>query len=302
MGLETYTFPNVVIEAALSIPEEHLLPGAEASAADYLLSLEFDEPVFVGSQRSVIVRMKPDQLHVFQSELSEPTPQAIHPPEMHQLNRFGVAQLALAASIGMPLSIADVRNGTILQDIFPTEANQSVASSSYGSEEAFVFHNDQSYLDDPEIPDYVTLGCIRNLEGAATMVADVKSFIRSLKPGDVAELQKPNYVFRHTYHRGQQTERKGIKYSPALPENGEIRVGVDMTPTTTRAQLALENLRTLLRQSAIPYLLSPGEILVTPNRYTVHARDAFRLMADPAQRRWLQRVNIRDKEPNTFSR
>ncbi len=291
MSLKIHAFPQEMIEAVVALPADQLLPGAYPDIADYFQSLKLSTPNFI-EDTPVVVKLDDDQRSAFNCCLSKPTPGCISSTDSQSVSRFGALQLALGSSIGHLLSIPDVRSGTLVQDIYPKESSRSAVDSSYGSESEFAFHNDLSFLDDPEIPDFVTLGCIRNTEGVATTVVDSEDIFSRLDDKDVTELQKPQYVLRHTYHRGLATERVGQKLSAVILPRNEICLGVDMIPQTSEANIALSSLHKLLERIATPHILQPGEVLVLPNRRTVHARNTFTMAADADNRRWLQRVNI----------
>lgn len=291
MSLEIHRFPHQLIGAASAIPADQLVPGGYTGIAAYLQSLDLPKPTFI-EDTPIVVRLDDNQRSPFETSLSIATPTEVITPDSQPVSRFGVLQLALGASIGNLLSIPDVRSGALVQDIFPKTSSRSVISSSYGSESEFAFHNDLSFLDESEIPDFVTLGCIRNIEGASTSVASIKDIIDRIDDKYITELRKPQYGVRHTYHRGLAAEHTGNKQSVVLLPSGEICLGVDMTPQTPEAQTALIALRRLLKQVSTPHQLQPGEILVLPNRFAVHSRDPFTMSTAPGNRRWLQRVNI----------
>lgn len=294
MSLEIHTFPKQMIDVVTAIPEYYALPGEYANLASYLQTLELPKPTFI-ENAPVVVRLDDSQRNIFDSSLSDPTPAHVPSIDSQPVSRFGLLQLALGSSIGNLLSIPDVRNGALVQDIFPKESSRVVASSSYGSDVEFAFHNDLSFLDEQDIPDFVTLGCIRNNEGVATLVASFEDILTGLDKKNIAELQKTQYDVRHTYNRGLSNERVGIKQSAVLLPDGEICLGVDMTPQTPEARVALQSLRKHLKRISTPYRLEPGQVLVLPNKHTVHARDAFTMSSDINSRRWLQRINIGSK-------
>ena len=209
-----------------------------------------------------------------------------------QYSRFELLQLLLAHSIGSPMSIVDVRDGRVVQDIIPKECKTNVADSSHGSTLDFSFHNDMSYLDDEQTPDYFSLGCIRNNEKAITSIADPFIAMKLLDEDSIAELQKTQYTFRHVYRRGREDEAVGKKVSPVITPDGEVRLGVDMESPTLAALDALTRFRGALGSVAVDCVLSTGDVLVIPNRHFVHGRRAFSMAPDPTQRRWIQRINI----------
>lgn len=293
MSLETLNMPCQLVEAVIAIPDHQFHNGEHLQAAKYLSSLgltnlgiQYDEPA--------VLKLDGDSIGLFAESFSRPTPTQVLKPALQPVDTFDLLQLAVATTIGQPLSMPHIRMGAIVQDIFPTEDNRYVTSSSYGSEAEFAFHNDLSFLDDPGIPDYFTLGCVRNIEGAETSVADIHQILDGLSDDIIAELRKPNYGIRHTYNRGLPSEYEGNRNTSIILANNELRLGVDMIPQTDDAHIALMSLRGLLSEVSTPHQLRPGEILVVPNRFAVHGRGSFVPSQSIAQRRWLQRVNIKE--------
>jgi hypothetical protein len=291
MSLDVHHFPDSMVAAATAIPVEQLHTSTYRDIARHIQSLQLLKPDYI-SDVPVVMKLSDDQYDALRPSFTEPTPVGVVSPDAERVNRFGVLHLALGASIGTVLSIPSVRDGAVVQDIFPKASSRTTISSSYGSEAEFAFHNDLSFLDDAEIPDYVNLGCIRNVEAAETMVAHVTDIMSGLDDRDITELQKPQYVVRHTYHRGKPSEKTSQKHSAVLLPNGEITLGVDMTPQTNAAAIALRSLRQLVAQVATPHTLQAGEVLVLPNKQVVHARGTFTMSDNPENRRWLQRINI----------
>ncbi len=291
MSLDVHHFPDSMVAVATAIPVEQLHTSTYRDIARHIQSLQLLKPDYIGDV-PVVMKLSDDQHDALRPSFTEPTPVGVVSPDAQRVNRFGVLQLALGASIGTVLSIPSVRDGAVVQDIFPKASSRATVSSSYGSEAEFAFHNDLSFLDDAEIPDYVNLGCIRNVEGADTIVAHVTDIMSGIEDKDITELQKPQYQVRHTYYRGKPSEKTSQKKSAVLLPNGEIMLGVDMTPQTGAAQVALCSLRQLLTRVGTPHTLQPGEVLVLPNKHVVHARGTFTMSASPDNRRWLQRVNI----------
>jgi hypothetical protein len=256
-------------------------------------------PSFVGSENTTgpriteptVFYLRQDQLDYLAHDMNVATPEDEIDPGRHY-TRFELLQLVLAYSVGRPMSIADIRGGAVVQDIIPKESKRNVADSSHGSAKEFSFHNDMSYLEDAQIPDYFLLGCIRNIEKAATTISDPTVALRDIDAGNIDELKKTQYVFRHTYHRGTEDERLGEKVSPIITANGEIRLGVDMRAPTSAALTALTDFREKLSGVSVEHVLKSGEVLVVPNRLFVHGRQPFLMAGNPAERRWIQRINI----------
>jgi hypothetical protein len=291
LDLETYNFPNTLIDVLSTIPQDQFHKGEHQKVVKYLLSMELIRPDSI-CRKPLIFRLDNNQLNWFQESMSEPTPEVVVPLSSQTVGRFDLLQLILACSIGEPLSISSVRKGAIIQDIFPTDSNRLTASSSYGSEKEFTFHNDLSFLEEPEIPEYVTLACLRNNEGAGTLVANIDQVLEHLDPIFLIELRKPQYTFRHSFDRTFFTRQERVRQRAILLPNNEISLGVDTVTMTDKSQEALLRLRILLTELSTSHILQPGEILILPNKTSVHSRTTFTMSSDKESRRWLQRINI----------
>jgi alpha-ketoglutarate-dependent taurine dioxygenase len=192
------------------------------------------------------------------------------------------------------MSMPHVRSGDIIQDIFPTLEEKGKASSSYGSEKEFVFHNDQSYCaNEQDIPRIVMLGCVRNIERVQTLFGRVDDAIQDLDNQKIEQLKQPNFTFGHIMRKPDGTKEPSTNISPVLLENGEVRLGVDMTASDGDSLDALKSLRRAVLDHSVNHTLEPGDVVIIPNRTFVHARTSFTMASKPEQRRWLKRINIR---------
>lgn len=120
----------------------------------------------------------------------------------------------------------------------------------------------------------------------------VKDILSGAGGGDITVTTETAVSSPSHDHRGTPGERTSQKQSAVLLPNGEMTLGVDMTPETEAAQVALDSLRKLVARTATPHQLQPGEVLILPNKHAVHARGTFTMSANTDNRRWLQRVNI----------
>jgi hypothetical protein len=192
------------------------------------------------------------------------------------------------------MSVPHVRDGDIIQDIFPTIDGKRKVSSSYGSEQEFVFHNDQSYCaDEHDIPRFVLLGCIRNVERARTLFTLVDDVLEDLDDQDIELLKQPHFKFGHMLKKPDGKKVPSTNIGPVLLENGEVRLGVDMSALDNDSVKALNEFRSSVLNHSVEHTLIPGEVAIIPNRTYVHARSPFTMADQPEHRRWLKRINIR---------
>ena len=200
---------------------------------------------------------------------------------------FSVLQLLLAKSVGTPYRQSTDRVDGMLLDVVPRDDQLDMPNTSAGSREPFDFHTDKSCTADrDERPDWVTLACVRNSEGARTSVAPVQKLCEMLDRSQLQTLAEPAFAF------GSDGGTIGPIVS-ASDRGWEIRLSTDMTPLDPAAESAYRALRHAARAAADDVALEPGHILFLPNRTCVHGREAFSPDPDPRLRRRLQRIYIR---------
>ncbi|MEM9131957.1 MAG: TauD/TfdA family dioxygenase [Actinomycetota bacterium] len=201
---------------------------------------------------------------------------------------YAALQLLLAKSVGTPYQHASEGVDGLIHDVFPSADQLDQPNTSAGATEPFSFHADKSCsAARTHSPDWVTLACVRNVEGGATHVASLRRITGSLAPGDVARLAEPDFRF------GSDPTNIGPILTEGPTGRLQVRLSTDVTPLNPEAD---EAYRALLRAAAAvadDVVLQPGEILFLPNKACVHGRSRFTPHGDPGHRRFLQRVYIR---------
>jgi L-asparagine oxygenase len=180
----------------------------------------------------------------------------------------------LMSLIGVPYR--DDRAGPMVMDIKPIKHEMSVETTSYYSWNNFDYHTDLQYVDAP--PDFIAIICVRpDARGEGRSIfSDVRAAVRDLSPQIVAELQKPNFLFKAPPHfRGGLLARKPILERDA---RGEFRVRVRFDRATTEtpeAEAALQSLSAAFDKHRIEFLVDKDSAYVIDNRRVVHGRTPF---------------------------
>lgn len=209
---------------------------------------------------------------------------------------------AIAAAVGEPVGYAPERWGQLVHNVFPT-ASEHVPSQRFRT--GLGFHSELSCHS--ESPDHVLLLCLRQdpARQATTWVLDVGTLVEHLPAVAVDALFRPEFALDlgklHNIYLSQGTRiaERGehrpligilagdrtdpfIRYEPAL-----------MTPQTTRAQQAFDQLAEVIPGLATPLVLRAGSALLLDNRRSLHARSTFPARFDGSDR-WLRRMMIAD--------
>lgn len=226
------------------------------------------------------------------ASFNRPTPRGYSSTPLENTDPFSVLQRAIAAEYGQPFRLHDQRNGALIHDVFPTEKNMDRPNSSLGATKLFAWHSDQAYNPNRgNVPAWVSLGCVRNHEGAILKVSPLEEVTTHLTEDEIAILSQPAFEF----HKGRPEEALGSCVGSILGEaNGKptIRVGTDMTFSNDQAERAFSALVNGLERSSINVVLAPGEIALFDNTNHVHSRSRFTPHRNLDQRRWLQRLHI----------
>ncbi len=114
-----------MVKVATAIPAEQLHTSTYRDIARHLQSLQLPRPDYIGDV-PVVMKLSDDQYDALRPSFTEPTPTELVSPDAQRINRFGVLQLALGASIGTVLSIPSVRDGAVVQNIFPKDFSRTI--------------------------------------------------------------------------------------------------------------------------------------------------------------------------------
>jgi hypothetical protein len=202
---------------------------------------------------------------------------------------------AVAAAFGEPIGYKQEKQGSILQNLFPTPTNASKQSSE-SSSVLLAFHTEVAFH--PYMPDYVMLYGLRQdpYKEAQTMFASVRRFLPLLSPEDKEILFSRAFRTGIDYSFGNTTGQRGT--GPVVPvlygdrQDPFMRYDLDlMVGQTPEASRALEVVCELVNEVKREVAVEPGSLLVIDNRRCVHARSVFRALFD-GRDRWLQRAAV----------
>jgi hypothetical protein len=202
---------------------------------------------------------------------------------------------AVAAAFGEPVGYLQEKEGSILQDVFPTLSNAGKQSSD-SSAVLLAFHTEVAFH--PFMPDYVMLYGLRQdpYKEARTMFASVRRFFDLLGPGEKETLFSRSFRTGIDYSFGNVTGERGT--GPLVPVlygdrlDPFMRYDLDlMVGETPAARRVLEVVRELVNEVKQEVAIEPGSLLVIDNRRCVHARSVFRATFD-GRDRWLQRAAV----------
>jgi len=182
--------------------------------------------------------------------------------------------VTLMSLIGVPWR--DDKAGPMVMDIKPIRHEMSVETTSYYSWNNFDYHTDLQYVDDP--PDFIGIICVTpDAHGEGRSIfADIRAAVQDLSPQTLAELQKPNFIFKAPPHyQGGLAARK-----PILDRDtrGEFRVRVRFdraSVDTPEAETALKELSAALDKHRLEFLMGRNEAYIIDNRRVAHGRTPF---------------------------
>jgi len=201
----------------------------------------------------------------------------------------------VAAAFGELVGYLQERQGSILQDLYPTPANAEKQSSE-SSSVLLAFHTEIAFH--PFLPDYVLLYGLRQdpHKEARTMFASIRRFFPLLDPADREALFSRLFRTGIDYSFGNTSQEKGRgplisvlygdRQDPFMRYDHDLMIG--QTPAACRA---LEAVRELINEVKQDVVIEPGSLLVIDNRRCVHARSIFRAAFD-GRDRWLQRAAV----------
>lgn len=170
----------------------------------------------------------------------------------------------------------DAKAGPMVMDIKPIKHEMTVETTSYYSWNNFDYHTDLAYIDEP--PDFIAIICVQpdaNGEGRS-IFADIRAAVADLAPETLAELQKPNFIFKAPPHyQGGRVVRIPILARDAQGE-WTIRVRFDRAGTDLpAAEAALQALSAALDKHRIEFLVGQNSVYIIDNRRVVHGRTPF---------------------------
>ncbi len=213
--------------------------------------------------------------------------------------------------VGQMLGVPFEQNiqGTLLYDVRDTGQDVSYGARFSVTNAESTFHTDNSF--GPSILDYVGLLCIRTAkQGGRSQVVSGVTVHRELRdhyPEELAILYQPvHFDRRGGFREGEApTVAKPVitwdgrepvfRYLRYWIEAGHQKAGEPLTAAQVRALDVLDRVagRPEMR---VEFDLRPGQMFFINNRWILHNRTAFEDFSEPAQRRHLVRLWLRNRQ------
>jgi alpha-ketoglutarate-dependent taurine dioxygenase len=212
----------------------------------------------------------------------------------------------LSSMVARP--VAQKLDGTLIYDVLDT-GQEAMPGSGVRPDKTSIeirFHNDNAYNDTP--PDYVGLLCLRRaMRGGHSRVISFHTTHNRLLaqfPERVARLYEPFWFDRQReFHPGETP----IFAAPVFAAESEIKARFSVhqinggyamkgEPVDAAGEAALAAMLDIFEDPAlsVDFDLEPGQIQFVDNRALGHSRTAFVDDPDPAQKRHLVRLWLRD--------
>jgi L-asparagine oxygenase len=217
--------------------------------------------------------------------------------------------LFVAVLLGEPIAYAAEKEGVLVQNVFPVEAEQE-SPSNESSAVPLAFHTeipysrsapDQSF--DRGAPDFVLLLGLRSRtsRSATTSVIDAGDLCRRLAPHHLTILKESQFQLRAPYSFTDHGTADRPWSDPLALIRGPLDapwivfdIACGVRGLSSEAEEALAALATVCAEPALQrsVRLRPGDLLVIDNKRCAHARSAYEARFD-GQDRWLQRAYVR---------
>jgi L-asparagine oxygenase len=235
-----------------------------------------------------------------------PTPISAPPPgKPTSLSEASVLTIAMA--LGEPVAYEDEKEGVLVQNIYPLEA-ESRAPSNESSATDLGFHTELSFSRrNPEralheaCPDFLLLLGLRGApsDDAVTTLVEGRDVSRALSSRARAVLAQPLFQLRAPYSFTQGiADRPWSRLVPLLHHTTTTGWAFDLAcgvrGIAPEADDAIAELRQVMARVDLhrSVRLQPGDLLVIDNRKCAHTRSRFNARFDGTDR-WLQRVYVR---------
>jgi clavaminate synthase/L-asparagine oxygenase len=205
------------------------------------------------------------------------------------------AWLAMVARwLGMPTGYRELRQGTVMQDIYPSPGAHHLSSET--SETLLEFHTEMTYH--RRQPHYVMLACSRaDHEGkAATLVSSIRHALPLIDQADRDQLfREPIPCWVDMAFRPDDGPSPVAAVQVLHNDAADPYLGYDrelLRPQTPEATRSLAALSAALDRTTEAVRLRPGDLLIVDNYRTTHARTPFSPRWD-GHDRWLHRTYVR---------
>ncbi len=225
-------------------------------------------------------------------KIMPPTPPLAPPSSQRSESKDNVSEYFMLGISGLlkaePYLIENVRDGTVINQIIPTNAHSNSGS---GYKVPFGLHNE--VVHETKVPDFFLLLALRGNPLAKTTYCFLDDIISVLPSQILEELKKPNFLMKS----GDAAIFKEAKEfrCPIITtdKSGVQNIRLNTAPgrcegLTDEAKIALKYLNECLSRDVPIHgvALKDGEMLIVENGTTLHGRTEFE--GD----RWVQRMNL----------
>ncbi|MFC6082761.1 guanitoxin biosynthesis L-enduracididine beta-hydroxylase GntD [Sphaerisporangium aureirubrum] len=219
-----------------------------------------------------------------------------------------ILMLLHGALLGEPFAWRTQQDGRLVHDIFPIKGYET-EQMGIGSTELLTLHTEDAFH--PYRADFLLLGCLRNLQGIASIVADIR--VDELSEEHIDILMQNRFIIRpddsHLAENNLTTVSDGAKFSEIdRLKKDDVRVAVlwgdrnkpyiridpyfmEVPEDDPEAKAAFVAAEEMLERSVEDVVLEPGDILIINNHRLAHGRRAFIASYD-GRDRWLKRVSV----------
>lgn len=198
-------------------------------------------------------------------------------------------QAILAELLGHLVAYEAEGAGALFQDLTPSRT-AAQAQTSLSSAVELELHTEQAFS--ALCPDHVGLACLRGARDAHTYLLTARQVTMALRPDEIAELRKPQWVTRvdESFRaspggfldgdvRGPMPILSGPDEDPRIVLDADLMLGV-----TPAAQRLLDQIVDLYLRDRRRHTLAAGEIMFLDNQRAAHGRSVFRPRFDGTDR------------------
>jgi L-asparagine oxygenase len=217
--------------------------------------------------------------------------------------------LTVAVLLGEPIAYRAEKNGTMVQNVFPTRSQRDTPSNE-SSAAPLGFHTElafsRQFADRPlheASPDYVLLIGLRCPADrlASTVVVDASDACARLGARQLTALRAPQFQLMAPYSFTRDSDGSrpwsppvALLHGPQDAPSLAFDTACGVRPLTAEAAEAIQALTDACRDPELSQSvqLRAGDLLAINNRRCAHSRGSFPARFD-GQDRWLQRVYVR---------
>ena len=293
-------------------PADWRVPIPPAAVEELEAAMEQPDSMRVATERLAPERFSLDECRALMSRVRETVDTGIGfavldrlPLESWTLEQASRAFWLLGSLAGRP--VEQSTDGRKLYEVRDTGRPPGGRVRRDSTSVAVPFHTDNNYNTSP--PEVFALLSVRpGVSGGESAVLSfyaVHDALERRDPTALARLHEPYYFDRQQEHGPDEPpfftapvfawhDTLRVRYSDALIPRGYALAG---KPLDDAGQRALASLAEILAEPALAvhFDLTPGQILILNNAFIGHARTAFRDHDDPAKRRLMLRLWLRDE-------